>query len=345
MSAEINYAAVLEAPHARMKVVSRPIPTPGSKELVVRNHAVAANPADWKMQDFNVLIKEYPAVLGSDSCGVVAAVGSSVTKFKVGDRVTGFSGVIYLQDIDHGAFQTFTVLKDIASTKIPDSMSFEEGSVFPMAIATSGMALFVDLGIPLPTQPITPPSSGLLVWGASSSIGTAAVQIAKNLGFKVFATASPTHHDYLKSLGAFEVFDYRDPSVVDKIVASAKDHGVPISLGFDTITEGDTAKRSSEVILSSGGKGGKLVLANAWPESDKPEGLQISQTMAYRHGADQAEIGEWLFNDYLRKALADGTIVPAPKIEVVPGGLSGAQTAFDKLKAGVSGRKLVVKVD
>tara|TARA_R110002060_G_scaffold5198_2_gene8099 strand:- start:241 stop:405 length:165 start_codon:yes stop_codon:yes gene_type:complete len=52
--------------------------------------------------------------------------------------VTGFAGVIYLQDINHGAFQTFTVLKDIATSKIPDSMSFEEGSVFPMAIATSG---------------------------------------------------------------------------------------------------------------------------------------------------------------------------------------------------------------
>ena len=207
------------------------------------------------------------------------------------------------------------------------------------------MALFVDLEIPLPTEPVTPPSSGLLVWGASSSIGTATIQIARNLGFKVFATASPTHHKYLKSLGAFAVFDYHDSSVVDKIVASARDHGVTISLGFDAITEGDTARQSSEVILSSGGKGGKLVLANAWPESDKPQGLQISQTMAYRHGADQAEIGEWLFNDYLAKSLADGTIVPAPEIEVVPGGLGGAQAALDKLKAGVSGRKLVVKVE
>ncbi|KAK0129059.1 hypothetical protein ONS95_001000 [Cadophora gregata] len=207
-------------------------------------------------------------------------------------------------------------------------MSFEEGSVFPMAVATSGMALFVDLAIPLPTQPITPQSSGLLIWGASSSVGTTTVQIAKNLGFKVFATASPTHHAYLKSLGAFEVFDYRDPSVVEKIVSAAQSHGTPISLGFDTVTEGDTAKSSSEVILSSGGKGGKLVLATAWPESETPEGLQISQTMAYRHGADQVKIGEWLFNEYLEKALADGTIVPAPKIEVVPGGLRGAQSCL-----------------
>ncbi|KAG4440153.1 hypothetical protein IFR05_004362 [Cadophora sp. M221] len=346
MSAEINYAAIVDGPHARMKTVTRPIPIPSSRELVIRNHAIATNPADWKMQDYNFAIKSYPVVLGSDASGVITAIGSSVTKFKVGDRVTGFAGVIYIQENDHGAFQTFTILKDIATTKIPDSMSFEEGSVFPMAVATAGMALFVDLGIPRPTVPISAPSSGLLVWGAASSVGTTTVQIAKNLGFKIFATASPVHHQYLMSLGAFEVFDYHDPSVVDKIVASTKASGTPISFGFDTITEGDTAQKSSEVILSSGGRGGKLVLAGEWRgDITKPEGLGISQTMAFRHGADQSEIGEWLFNDYLQKALADGTIVPAPKIEIVPGGVNAVQTACDKLKAGVSGRKLVIKVD
>ena len=260
--------------------------------------------------------------------------------------VTGFAGVIYTRDNNHGAFQTFTILKDIATTKIPDTMSFEEGSVFPMAIATAGMALFVDLGIPCPTRSTSVPSSGLLVWGAASSVGTATVQIAKKLGFKIFATASPVHHEYLKSLGAFEVFDYRDPQVVSKIVAAAKEAGTPITLGFDTITEGDTAPKSSEIILASGGKGGKLVIVLDWPgDAPKPEGLEISQTIAARHGTDQSEIGEWLFNDYLRESLVDGTIVSAPKIEVVPGGLDAAQTAFDKLKAGVSGTKLVIKVD
>lgn len=260
--------------------------------------------------------------------------------------MTGFAGIIYIQNIDHGAFQTFTLLKDIATTKIPDSMSFEEGSVFPMAVATAGMALFVDLEIPRPIASSTPPSSGLLVWGAGSSVGTTTVQIAKTLGLKVFATASPAHHQNLKSLGAYEVFDYRDPSVVDKIVASARSSGTPISLGFDTITEKDTAQKSAEVVLASGGKGGKLVLVNPWSEDvPKPEGLHITQTWAFRHGSDQAEIGEWLFNEYLEKALADGNIVPAPKVEVVPGGIGAAQTVFDKLKAGVSGKKLVIQVD
>jgi len=343
---EGNLAAVLEKSQARLKIIDRPIPKPGPDEIVVHNHAVAANPIDWKIQDYGFAIKNYPTVLGSDSCGVVVAVGDKVTKFKVRDRVTGFAGVIYNNNIDHGAWQSYTVLRDIATTKIPDNMSFEEGSVFPMAMATSVIALHVCLGIPKPTGNITAQKSGLLIWGASSSVGTSALQLARKLGFKIFVTASPAHHQNLKSLGAFEVFDYRDSSVVDKIVVSAKSAGTPISLGFDAVTEGNTAKQAADVLAASGGKGGKLALVLEWPEKEsKPEGIEISQTGARRTGMDQEELGKWFFNEYLEKALQDGSIVPAPKIEVVPGGIEAAQSVLDKLKAGVSGKKLVVTVE
>ncbi len=86
MSNPGNIAAVLESAGARLKTVTRPIPIPGVNEIVVRNHAIAANPVDWKMQDYGFAIKDYPVVLGSDSCGVITAVGPSVKKFKVGDR-------------------------------------------------------------------------------------------------------------------------------------------------------------------------------------------------------------------------------------------------------------------
>ncbi|KUJ17094.1 putative alcohol dehydrogenase [Mollisia scopiformis] len=339
-----NLAAVLESPGARLKVLPRPIPKPGPNELVVRNHAIATNPVDWKIQDYSFAIKTYPTVLGSDGCGVVTEVGSSVTKFKKGDRVTGFGAVIYNDNADHGSWQTYTVLKDIATTKIPDFMSFEEGSVFPMAMATSAVALFTILSVPLPTGSApTAQKSGLLIWGAASSVGISAVQLARNLGFKVFATASPAHHQTIKSLGAFEVFDYRDANVVEKIVAAAKAAGTPISLGFDAVTEG---KQSAEILVSSGGKRGKLCLALEWDEKEpRPDGLEITQTGALRAGTDQAEMGKWFFNEYLEKALQDKSIVAAPEIEIVEGGLASAQKAFDKVKAGVSGKKVVVKVE
>ncbi|CAL3965268.1 unnamed protein product [Diplocarpon coronariae] len=348
MSTEQNVAAIIEALGARLKIVNRPIPIPGPRELVVRNRAIAANPADWKLQDYGspVGLGNYPLVLGSDSCGIVASVGASVTKFKVGDRVTGFAGVIYNNAIDHGAWQTYTVLRDIAAMKIPDSMSFEEGAVFPMAISTAGVALFVNLGIPRPSEPITLQASGFLVWGAASSVGTASVQLAKNLGFKVFATASPVHHEYLQSLGASEVFDYHDEFVVDKLVASSKEAGTSINFGFDTVGQGTSARQSAEILCSSGGRGGKLALVLPWAEDEaKPEGIEVSMVIAARTGMDMEGMGEWLFNDYLENALMQGSIVPAPKSEVFTGGIAVTQSVFDKLKAGVSGKKLVVKVD
>lgn len=102
---ESNVAAVIEQRGARLTITIREIPKPGPNELVVRNHAIAANPVDWKIQDYGFAINKYPNVLGSDGCGVVTAVGSSVTKFKVGDRVTGFAAVIYKQNPDHGNSQ------------------------------------------------------------------------------------------------------------------------------------------------------------------------------------------------------------------------------------------------
>ncbi|KAE9363629.1 putative alcohol dehydrogenase [Stipitochalara longipes BDJ] len=344
-----NIAAVLEKSQGRLKTVDRAIPKPGANEIVVRNHAIAANPVDWKIQDYGFAINEFPTVLGSDCCGVVVAVGDPVTKFKVRDRVTGFAGVIYNQDINHGAFQSYTILRDIATTKIPDSMSFEEGSVFPMAMATSLITLMVNLGIPRPSGSITPQQSGFLIWGASSSVGTSAVQLAKNMGFKVFATASPAHHQNLKSLGAFEVFDYHDSAVVEKIVAAAKSASTPITLGFDTVTEGKSYKQAAYVLGASGGKGGKLVLVlpplPSPPRDFAPDGVEILQTGAYLAFTDHADLGKWFFNEYLEKCLADRSIVSAPQVEVVPGGIQAAQSALDKSKAGVSGKKLVIIVD
>jgi NADPH:quinone reductase-like Zn-dependent oxidoreductase len=343
---ETNVAAVIEQKGARLTTITREIPKPGPNDLVVRNYAIAANPVDWKIQDYGFGITQYPIVLGSDGCGVVTTVGSSVTKFKVGDRVTGFAAFIYSRNPDHGAWQTYTVLREIATTKIPDSMSFEEGTTFPMAFATSAIALYGNLNLPRPEESVQHQARGLLVWGAASSVGTAAVQLARNSGFKVFATASPTHHEYLKALGAFAVVDYKDPDVISKIVAFAKSAGTPINVGYDTISEGTTFRQTADTVLSSGGKGGKLVLTLPWPEKEPaPEGIEVLKTSALSTGTDREDIGAWLFNEYLPKALQNKSIIPAPKVEIVASGIGSAQKVFDLLKAGVSGKKLVLKVD
>ncbi|KAM3077218.1 hypothetical protein ACMFMG_003317 [Clarireedia jacksonii] len=341
-----NLAAIVKTAKATITLEVRPIPKPEPNEIVVRNYAIAANPADWKIQSWGLFFTKYPNVLGSDICGIVHAVGSSVTKFKPGDRVTGFADVIACQNIDHGAWQTYTVLNEIATTKIPDSMSFEEGSTFPMAFATAGVALFIDLQLPRPIGQVEKSDKAILIWGGASSVGSATIQLANQLGYKVFTTASPKHHQYLKSLGAFAVFDYHDPDVVSKIVGEAKSSGVKLDIGFDSITEDDTAKLSADILSATAGSSARLVLALPWPEKHpQPTDVQLKNTIASRFGTDCADTGSWFFNEYLPEALEKGLIVPSPPVEVVDGGIGAAQQVFDRLKAGVSGKKLVVKLN
>lgn len=109
-----NIASVIPAAKARNELQKRPIPQPGDHEVLVRNHAIAVNPVDWKIQDYAFYVEEYPNVLGSDVAGVVEAVGQQVKHVKVGDRVTGYAGVIWNQNPEEGAFQTYTLLRDFA---------------------------------------------------------------------------------------------------------------------------------------------------------------------------------------------------------------------------------------
>ncbi|PQE31231.1 Zinc-binding alcohol dehydrogenase domain-containing cipB protein [Rutstroemia sp. NJR-2017a WRK4] len=340
-----NLAAVIKTARATITPEVRPIPKPEADEIVVRNYAIAGNPADWKLQSAVSFITQYPTILGSDGCGIVHAVGSSVTKFKPGDRVTGFADVIISSKIDHGAWQTYTVLHEIATLKIPESMSFEEGSTFPMAYATAAFAFFVNLQLPRPTGPVEKSDKAMLIWGGASAVGSASIQLAKHLGYTVFATASPQHHQYLKSLGASALFDYRDPDAVSKIVEEAKSSGVKLDIGIDSIAENDTAKLSADILSATGGSSARLALAMPWPEKHpKPTDVQLFDVMAAVLFTKYADTGSWFFNDYLPNALEKGQFVPSPPVEIVDGGIEAAQEVFDRMKAGVSCKKLVVKV-
>ena len=70
-------ALFLEAAQGEFRVRQTSIPKPGPGELLVKIHATALNPVDWKIRAYNFFITEYPAVLGTDSAGTVEAVGES----------------------------------------------------------------------------------------------------------------------------------------------------------------------------------------------------------------------------------------------------------------------------
>ena len=332
-----NQAAVLKEEKAKLTIEERPIPKPGPSDVVVKNYALATNPVDWKMQQLGILIEKYPAILGSDISGVVDAVGSNAKHFQKGDRVTGFADGLLSKDPQNGAFQQYSVVKDCAVARIPDSMSFEEGSILPMSVATSAVGMFLSMEIP---RPPAKHQGGFLVWGASSSVGTAAVQIAASLNYTVYGVCSPRHSAMVKKLGAHETFDYNSSSVVQEITQYLKASNQKVVAAYDAIAEHGSAPKCAEILEAFGG--GKLCLTIPYPEdARKPAGVDISQTFAAKICIDK-EFGHWLFNDWLAKSLEDKTFVPSPAIEKIDGGIQSIQTALDLHAKGLSGKKLVV---
>lgn len=134
------------------------------------------------------------AILGSQYAGIVDSVGDLVSKFKVGDEVFGITGMQF------GCYAEYICVKENSViSKKPSNISFEQTVPISFGAMT---ALHI-----LRTGKIKA-GEEVLIYGASGSVGTYAIQIAKALGAKVIAVCSEHNHELVKSLGADEVIDY-----------------------------------------------------------------------------------------------------------------------------------------
>ena len=252
-------------------------------------------------------------------------------------------------EMDQGAFQQYCLLFDNVVTKLPSETSFEQAAVLPMAVATAGVGIFMCMGAPRGPS-FTKQEGIFLITGASSSVGAAAVQIARILGFTVFATASPKHDDSIKKLGASQVFDYKDPHMAENIIDATRASGGSIKYCFAAISRDGNAQIAAKIISSfatpSNAIKSHLCTSLPWPESGpKPEGIKITMTGAAIAVTVRKEFGAWLFSDFLAEKLESGEFVPSPEIEIVRGGLErGLVAGVERYKKGVSGTKIVVRL-
>jgi NADPH:quinone reductase-like Zn-dependent oxidoreductase len=262
--------AVVVSEKGKAKIAQVPKPAFGPDEIFVQVKAVGVNPTDWKHVKF---VSPVDAVIGCDFAGVIAAVGSDVTEYAIGDRVAGF---IHGGDSPNaGSYAEFTPANPKATFKLPDYMSFEEAAAFPVSAGTAAIALFQHLGLQSPENPYKENRPKLLVWGASSYAGIFAIQLAKLAGVSVVATASPHSWSLLQSLGADAVFDYRDSEVSKKILHWA---GGELVYGLDCISEESTVP-----IASNSMTGGTLVLllSGAISHPDNNKVVQLKPMLLY----------------------------------------------------------------
>ncbi|MCJ1381389.1 hypothetical protein MMC17_004499 [Xylographa soralifera] len=309
------------------------VPKLEDPQLLVKVHAWAVNPADAMLQDISLPFVKYPVILGQDVAGTVEEVGpTAAKKFKVGDRVFGFS--------HNNGFKEYVTLNYTLADKIPDALSFSEAAVFPLCITTSSFALFGKDYLALPFPSLNPSSTGksVLIWGGSSAVGSNAIQLAKAAGLEVVTTCSAHNFDYVKSLGADKVFDHHSPSVTDDVAAELdKGTCAGIYMAAGKVAEACEVSHKSKQ---------KLFVASSNPvmPEDAPEGVEAKMTFGTGGVEMFKETLPITFGGFLTEALAKGVYKVAPPPEVVPTkGLEGIQVALDILKKGVSGKKLVVE--
>jgi len=238
------------------KRVLKPVPLAG--DILVRVHAAGVNPVDWRTRagaPTPAAAAQQPEfhVLGWDVSGVVESVGGGVHLFQPGDEVFGLPWF----PRPAGANSEYVAAPARQFARKPESLDHVHAAALPLAGLTAWQAL---------TETVTiRPGQRVLVHAAGGGVGHLAVQIAKSLGAHVIGTASESKHEWLRSIGADELVDYR--TVPFETAIDPVDIVVDLVGGFG----GSDATIKSLDALKPGG-----VLARVAPGS--PEGIVATAT-------------------------------------------------------------------
>ena len=289
-----------------------PTPKVAPGFVLVGVYAAGVNPSDWKIRQGyfeKYLPLTFPATLGGDFSGVVKEVGAGVTSFKIGDEVYGRA-----LDFDgsSGSFAEMVLVDAKLIALKPEALSHMEAAALPLVGVSAYQALIEHINL----------QSGqrILIHGGAGGIGGVAVQIAKHLGAYVIATSGSGDLNYVRSLGADQVIDYKTQDFT-KLVND-------VDAVFDTVG-GEALTKSFSVV-----KKGGIIVSMVHPDVEPPADYHL------RIIPQQTEVtGERL--DKLTNLVDEaGVKVTIDKTFF----LDEAAAALDYLKHGHHRGKVVLKV-
>jgi alcohol dehydrogenase len=209
------------------------MPTLGESDVLVEIFAASLNPIDFKIRDGKLkFLRSYsfPFILGQDLAGVISEVGSKVTRFKKGDKVYSRP-----QNGRTGSLAQYIAIDENELALMPSNLNFCEAASLPLVGLTSWQGLLDVAGLKSGDRVFIPAGSG--------GIGTFAIQLARHLGAHVMTSTSTGNIDFVRSLGADEVIDYKTQKFEDVLKN--------IDIVFDTL--GGEALYQSFQILRPGG--------------------------------------------------------------------------------------------
>jgi NADPH:quinone reductase-like Zn-dependent oxidoreductase len=200
-----------------LKITEIEKPVPKANEILVKVHATSVTIADVRVRGFNIPASyRIPArfilgfrrpkkpVLGAELAGEVVGIGASVTRYKTGDQIFAATPLA-----NFGAYAEFICLPENGPVALkPSNITFEEAAVVPVGGVTALHYL---------QKAKIRPGQKILIYGASGSVGTYAVQLAKVFGAEVTAVCSGANSALVRSLGADKVLDYTEDDFAAKL--------------------------------------------------------------------------------------------------------------------------------
>lgn len=280
-----------------------PVPVPAKDQVLIKVVASGINPIDWKIRE-GFMKHPLPYIPGVEASGIVTAVGEGVFGKKIGDEVYG--------SVD-GSYATYAISTAELLFRKPAGVSFEEAATMAGARTAWG-ALFDVAGLVKGQR--------ILIHAGAGGVGHLAVQMAFNAGAYVIATASAENLDFVTSLGASEVIDYK--------AAPFETQVAPVDIVFDTVG-GDTTERSLAVLKPEG----LLLCIVQMPDAEKVAAAGVRALWGgTKTLASMQEVHKLLDKGLIR-----------PYVRKVFHSLSEAAAAQEYSKNGGSGRgKIVLKI-
>ena len=220
-------AVLMTAVGAPEGLVPREIEEPeitSPTQIKVRLRAAGINPVDTKLRRNGLFFdSQPPVILGCDGAGEVVAVGDGVTRFQTGDEVWFCHGGL---GREQGNYAQYTVLEEAEAEFKPANLDYAEAAAAPLILITAWEALF-DRGHLQEGQTV-------LIHAGAGGVGHVAIQLAKIRGARVITTvSSETKAEFVRSLGADAVINYREQDLVEAVMEWTGGHGV--DLAFDTV--------------------------------------------------------------------------------------------------------------
>ncbi|KAK4554152.1 hypothetical protein LTR86_008679 [Recurvomyces mirabilis] len=331
----------------------------GDNEILVQVLAIGLNPVDWKGADYGFGQPSYPWVNGRDFAGIVVKASKSSGRVEQGDVVFGPS--TDYRDIRKAAYQEYVVTTDYNVAGVPQDVSVKDGAAigvaFTGAVVALGVSLGVDFNVTQGGSPAGPdilrqvrqlssgdvpedirsevfdgiliserPQQGewLAIWGANTTTGRFALQLAKLAGLR---------------LGADFMVDKHDPQRAIEILRAIT--GNKLRFGIDC-TGKETAEHLQQVLRSdTATTKSHLVGLTGLPKEAASNVVhhKIPIKLFHESPAFGEDVMQWLEELLVLKKLK------LPEVEIAEGGLAGINSALDRLRSGtVSGKRIVVPV-